>query len=213
MKPAILIIAVMFAAAVGCNPEERIELFNGENLDNWTIFLPDSVDAASIFYVDNGVIHVGGIPNGYIRTKAAYDSYKLHVEWRWLEEPKNSGVLLHTTGEDLIWPNCIEAQLMNGKAGDFVLIGKGAGITVGDSVHLITSEEKRYAVVEKLEESSENPAGEWNTYDITVKPNSIRLEVNGVLQNECTAPTKTSGNICLQSEGGPMEFRNIYLIK
>lgn len=211
MKTTTFILAVAIFSFTACNNEEKIELFNGENLNNWTIVLPDTVDASSVFFVNNGVIHVGGIPNGYIRTNDTYDSYKLHVEWRWLEEPKNSGVLLHATGEDMIWPNCIEAQLMNGNAGDFVLIGKGSGLTARDSVYLVTSEENRYAVIKKLEESSENAPGEWNSYDITVTENSIKLEVNGTLQNECTAPTKTSGSICLQSEGGPMEFRNIYL--
>jgi len=35
--------------------------------------------------------------------------------------------------------------------------------------------------------------------------------VNGVLQNEGTDASVTSGWICLQSEGSPIEFRNIYL--
>ncbi|MHC4062585.1 MAG: family 16 glycoside hydrolase, partial [Planctomycetota bacterium] len=37
------------------------------------------------------------------------------------------------------------------------------------------------------------------------------LHVNGVLQNEGTKATDTSGKICLQSEGSPIEFRNIYI--
>ncbi len=208
-----LILFLTLAAATACTNENRIDLFNGENLDNWEVFLPDTVDVQSVFRAEEGVIHVGGIPNGFIRTRDAYSSYKLHVEWRWLEEPKNSGVLLHTTGENLIWPNCIEAQLQNGNAGDFVLIGKGVGLTVSDSTYYVESEENRYIVVRKFEESSENEPGQWNSYDITVKPNSIELKVNGVLQNVCSNPTKKEGNICLQSEGGPMEFRNIYLVE
>lgn len=212
MKKTILFLATVAVIATACNKEEKILLFNGENLDNWTIFLPDSIEQESVFRVENGNIYVGGIPNGYLRTKEEYTTYKLHVEWRWLEEPKNSGVLLHVTGEDLIWPNCIEAQLMSGKAGDFVLIGKGVELTANDITKKIESEENRYAVLDKFEESSENAQGEWNTYDITVTETSIELVVNGVLQNMGTNPSKSKGNICLQSEGGPMEFRNIFLI-
>ncbi len=198
-------------AIFACSSEEKIELFNGENLNNWTIFLPDSVDKESVFRAEDGKLFVGGIPNGYIRTIEEYDAYELHLEWRWLEEPKNSGVLLHTTGEDMLWPNCIEAQLMAGKAGDFVLIGKGAGITVKDTVYIIESEENRFKVIPKIEESTELSPGEWNSYDITVTPEKIVLKVNGVVQNTGTSPTKSKGSICIQSEGGPMEFRNIYL--
>ena len=34
--------------------------------------------------------------------------------------------------------------------------------------------------------------------------------INGKLQNECTTNT-TDGYIALQSEGGPIEFRNLYI--
>ena len=212
MNRFLILIPALLLTIAACDSQEKVMLFNGENLDNWTIHLPDSVDASEVFKVGNEAIYVGGVPNGYLRTKEEYSSYKLHVEWRWLEEPTNSGVLLHVTGEDLIWPNCIEAQLMAGKAGDFVLIGKGSGITVDDVDYVIESEENRYAVIEKMHESSEKPAGEWNTYEITVRENSIELVVNGILQNSGIKPTKASGNICLQSEGSPMEFRNIYLV-
>jgi hypothetical protein len=208
--PFTVIVLVIISS---CADKEKIQLFNGTNLDNWTFFLPDTIEQASVFRVQDGNIFVGGIPNGYIRTRDQYSNYDLHVEWRWLAEPKNSGVLLHATGEDMIWPNCIEAQLKSGHAGDFVLIGKGVGLTVNGTAYLVESEENRYKVADKFEESSENPPGEWNTYDISVSESGIELVVNGVLQNRCTAPTKTKGHICIQSEGGPMEFRNIYLVE
>ncbi|MCF8226158.1 MAG: DUF1080 domain-containing protein [Bacteroidales bacterium] len=213
MRRIILFAILVAVVASSCSVEEKTLLFNGQNLTNWSIHLPDSIDEGSVFYVDDEKIHVGGIPNGYIKTNEMYDNYKLHVEWRWIDQPKNSGVLLHATGEDMIWPNCIEAQLMAGKAGDFVLIGKGSGITVNGQEYLVESEENRYLVSDKFEESSENQPGEWNSYDITVTDTNIKLKVNDVLQNEGINPTRTRGHICIQSEGGPMEFRNIYLVK
>ena len=156
-------------------------------------------------------MHTPGDPFGYIRTRDSFNSYKLHLEWRWVEEPANSGVLLNVQGPELIFPHCIEAQLMNGGAGDFVLMGKGATITVKDSSYTVLSEENRYLGIQKFEESSEHAAGEWNTYDITVKDGTIELVVNGVLQNVGTGINPAGGNIALQSEGGPIQFRNIYL--
>lgn len=195
-----------------CSTEKNIELFNGENLDNWNIVV-DSEDGepADLFYVKDGVLNTTGIPHGYIRTKESYSNYKLHLEWRWTEDPSNSGVLINVQGKEMIFPKCIECQLWDGKAGDIVLMGKGTSITIKDSTYMVTSEENRYLVIPKFEESSEKTAGEWNVYDITSKDGNIEVIVNGVLQNVGSGMTLTEGNIALQSEGAPMQFRNIFL--
>ena len=210
LKSALLL--VLSLVVFSCSTEKKIELFNGQDLDNWNIIV-DSEDGEpkDLFYVEDGLMNTIGDPFGYIQTKESYNNYKLHLEWRWTEEPSNSGVLLNVQGPELIFPHCVEAQLMHGKAGDFVLMGKGAAITVKDSTYLVTSEERRYLAIPKFEDSSENPTGEWNSYDITSKDGTLELYVNGVLQNKGTGMTLTEGNIALQSEGGPMQFRNIYL--
>ncbi len=207
-----LSLALILLLAVSCTSSNEIELFNGENLDNWSIFVSDDTPADSVFWVEDELINVSGIPHSYMKTAEEYENYKLHVEWRWVAEPTNSGILLHVTGEDMIWPNCIEAQLMAGSAGDVVLIGKGAGITIKDEVRLIESEENRYAVIEKFLDSKENAPGEWNEYDITVHDGSLELKVNGNIQNIGSDLTKAKGHIAIQSEGSPMQFRNIRLV-
>lgn len=197
-----------------CKTDNKLALFNGEDLDNWNIFVssPD-VEAGDLFWVEEGLINTAGKPHGYIRSKESYTNYKLHLEWRWTEEPTNSGVLLHVQGKDMIWPLAIECQLMADHAGDVVLIGKGSGITIKDSTYLVSSEENRYTVIPKAEKVSEKPVGEWNSYDITSKDGMLEVMVNGVLQNTGSAMTLKEGNILLQSEGSPMQFRNIYLEK
>ena len=210
LKSALLLVLTL--VVFSCSTEKKIELFNGQDLDNWKIVVgSEDGEPKDLFYVEDGLMNTIGDPFGYIQTKESYNNYKLHLEWRWTEEPSNSGVLLNVQGPELIFPHCVEAQLMHGKAGDFVLMGKGAAITVKDSTYLVTSEERRYLAIPKFEESSENPAGEWNSYDITSKDGILELYVNGVLQNKGTGTTLTEGNIALQSEGGPMQFRNIYL--
>ena len=210
LKSALLL--VLSLVVLSCSTEKKIELFNGQDLDNWNIIVDnEDGEPKDLFYVEDGLMNTIGDPFGYIRTKESYSNYKLHLEWRWTEEPSNSGVLLNVQGPELIFPHCVEAQLMHAKAGDFVLMGKGAAITVKDSTYLVTSEERRYLAIPKFEESSENPAGEWNSYDITSRDGILELYVNGVLQNKGTGMTLTEGNIALQSEGGPMQFRNIYL--
>ncbi|HPD46806.1 MAG TPA: DUF1080 domain-containing protein [Anaerohalosphaeraceae bacterium] len=197
--------AMMFST--GCAKQTR--LFNGRDFTGWKMHVDDpSVDVNTVWTVKDGVIHCAGKPNGYIRTTSEYSDYKLHVEWRWPEEPTNSGVLLHASGKDQVWPRCIEAQLKHDSAGDFVLI-RHTGITAnGEHTQ---SDEKMFVSLPKKFESTEKEPGQWNSYDIYCKDDTIMLYVNGRLQNSGRKATETSGWICLQSEGSPIEFRNIYL--
>jgi len=204
---AVVLSAVL--AAGGCASQKRVALWNGKDFTGWKLFVPDrSVDVRSVWSVKDGVIHCKGQPNGYMRTQADYSDYKLHLEWRWVEQPTNSGVLLHASGPDKVWPRCIESQLKSGNAGDFVLIG-GTGIGVGG--RFIQDVSEQYVTVPKKQESSERAPGQWNTYEIICRGDTILNYVNGVLQNKGTNATETSGRICLQSEGSPIEFRNIYI--
>jgi len=210
----VVITAILLSTTAGCQQDlsgsqQKIMLWNGKDFTGWKLYIPDeNVNVNDIWSVKNGVVHCKGQPNGYMRTQKKYANYRLHLEWRWPEEPTNSGVLLHASGDDQVWPKCIECQLKSGSAGDFVLMG-GAGITV-DSKDM-QNPERRFVVIPKKQQSSEKPAGQWNTYDIHCDKDTISCYVNGVLQNEGTAATITTGWICLQSEGGPIEFRNIYI--
>jgi hypothetical protein len=205
-----LVISSIFLST--CTKDAKILLFNGKDLSNWDKVVFEEADVDEVFQVGDGIIQVSGVPNGYILTRESYNDYTLHVEWRWAAEPSNSGVLMHVQETNLQeWPLCIEAQLMHSSAGDIVMIGHGAGVTVGDTTFIINPDERRFKVAMKFEESSEKPAGEWNTYDITCNGDNIELIVNGVLQNKATRSTLSYGPIALQSEGSPIEFRNVYL--
>ena len=187
------------------NKSEKVQLFNGKDLSNWSFYLKDqSVDPANVFTVKDGVIHITGDPFGYMRTKEKYSDYKLNVEWRWPSEATNSGVFVHGQEPDAIWLKCIECQLMAGNAGDFVCM---------NGADMKERPDKSKAVVKKMAESSEKPVGEWNTMEVICKANTIEVLVNGVLQNKGTNVNITSGSICLQSEGKAIEFRNVFLTK
>jgi hypothetical protein len=178
-------------------------LFNGKDLKNWEFHLRDaSVDPATVFTVQNGVINIKGDPFGYMRTKGTYSDYVLHVEWRWPVEATNSGVFVHAQTPDTIWLKCIECQLSAGNAGDFVCMN-------GADMNERTNKASR--VVRKMAPSNEKPVGEWNTMEITCKANTIDVYVNGVLQNKATGLNVTKGHICLQSEWKDIQYRNVYL--
>jgi hypothetical protein len=200
-----LVLAAAFLLPL-CAPREK-SLWNGRDFDGWAFVLEsDSASASDVWSAKDGVIRCVGAPNGYMRTREAHSNYRLHVEWRWPETPGNSGVFLHLAGPDKVWPECVECQLFSGDAGNFVLIGPSARLSAGDSAYAVAD---RFQSIPRREASSERPAGEWNAYDIVASGDTIRCSVNGVLQNEGFAAFRTAGFIGLQSEGAPIEFRNL----
>jgi len=194
---------------IGCT--QPVALFNGQNLDGWTMYVKnETVDPAAVWSVRDGVLRCEGQPFGYIRTVESYSNYTLHLEWRWPETPTNSGVLLHVTGDDKIWPQCIEAQLKHLSAGDFVTIQPGSTVTVNGVAY--QPEGSIFKMIPKRLPTSEKFQGQWNRYKIVCRNNTINLYVNGVHQNSAVDVRPSEGAIALQSEGSPIEFRNIYLI-
>ena len=179
-----------------------IALFNGKDLDNWTFCLSDETDPTDVWEVRRSVIRCSGVPNGYMRTRKTYQDFKLIVEWRWPQEPGNSGVLLRIFGEDRVWPITLEAQLQHERAGD--LIG------IHTSIEDAETEEKS-SFLSRQNEDSEKPAGEWNRYAITCRRENIEVYVNGKFQNKTSARMPYEGHIGLQSEGTPIEFRTVTL--
>ncbi|MFC1729147.1 DUF1080 domain-containing protein [candidate division KSB1 bacterium] len=178
---------------------------SGPDLSEWEFFVGnDSVDVNTVWTVQNGVIHCTGITNGYIRSATDYENYELNLEWRWVEEAGNSGVLLHAQLPDRVWPLCVETQLRSGSAGDFVLMG--GAMTVEDEEFMSTG---RFVVIPKMQESTEKAIGEWNSYRAVCVNDEITCYVNDVLQNKGVQSSLVKGKICLQSEGAPIEFRNI----
>jgi hypothetical protein len=208
-----LALAFLFAMAVpvlsaqadeaAISPTSKTDLFDGKSLSGWTFVSKDTnAPAAAIWSVTNGVIRCMGSPNGYARTLQTYRDYQLHAEWRWPEGAGNSGVFLHVNPPDKVWPLCFEAQLQAGNAGEIRCNG-------GSSADGLTAANPKS--FPRQQPGSEKPAGEWNSYDIVCRSNTIAVRVNGVLQNQVTGTSVSSGAIGLQAEGKPVEFRNIIL--
>lgn len=208
MRKIILLLSG-FYAITSCTLKKEF-LFNGKDLTNWTIYLKDkTVQPEDFFYVKDSVIETLGKPAGYLRTNKAYSNYVLHLEWRYPEKPTNSGIFLHATESDAIWIPHYQAQLKYKNAGDFIVHGIGRKATVGDSLCVSTAEVK--PILSKLHPSNEKEAGEWNTYDITCKDNTIEIKVNGLLQNVAHNCSVNKGYIGLQAEGSKIQFKNMWI--
>ena len=201
-----LLMALSAAMFVSCaDAGSETALFNGKNLEGWELYVnpAENVQAADVYSVKDGNIHVAGLPFGYMRTKEKAGDCTLHVEWRWIGEGTNSGIFVHVQDGDKLWPNAIECQLCSGKAGDYVMLG-GSKIEDIECVGEFPVKDRNG--------NYEKAVGEWNEADIVMEGRKITVYINGQLQNECTCDSQ-DGYIALQSEGGPIEFRNVYLKK
>jgi hypothetical protein len=205
---------VVFAA---CSPaddksEGWVKLFNGKDLTGWRAFVDPKkqVEPDQVWSVKGGVLVCQGVPYGYVLTEKDYGDYVLRVQWRWGQKAagknRNSGVFVHVSGPDKIWPKGVEAQLMAGRAGDIWLVD-GFKLQV-DPARQDPKVSRHYF---HLKDGVEKPIGEWNQYEITCDGDKIKLVVNGTLQNEASGAEATRGKILLQSEGAEIHFRNIEL--
>jgi hypothetical protein len=190
---------------------EPYPLFTGTELEGWK-FMHGPVkegepDPDSVWKYEDGVLTCTGAILGYIRTQRTFTNYQFSFEWRWTGEPGNNGVLLHVQGQDKIWPLSVEGQLKSGSAGDVVLMG---GATSMDMNRPMPGKKAKQHLP-AYSGSNEKPAGEWNEFKANVVGDRILILINGMLKNVVTGCSLTSGHIALQSEGAPIEFRNIKL--
>ncbi len=209
---------LILATALTATADEKecvkpVRLFNGKNLDGWQSHLVDSdVKMEDVWSVEDGILVCKGEPFGFLHTNEKYTNYRLVVEWRWPEEPGNSGVLMRVTGDPPSFlAKCVEAQLKHGDAGDiwafYGFDAAGAKDRFVDVEHEVLG---RLKGVKKIKDA-EKLAGEWNRYVITLKGDKLSLVINGEKVNQARGLTVEPGTVGFQSEGGVIHFRKIDL--
>jgi hypothetical protein len=219
-----------YACAAG-NPEipatgTAMPLFNGKDLSGFDTFLRDkglNKDPDHMFRIENGMLHISGAELGYVITKKEYGNYYLRCEFKWGEETwpprlgkaRDSGILFHVTGKDVVWPRSIEFQMIEGGTGDIIMTS-GVALTVKD----VTKSNGRFdrfgkgpwtdvAGYRDPSRELENPHGQWNTLELLADGDRIKYWVNGRLANEGSHAEVTRGRVLFQSEGAEVFFRNI----
>lgn len=182
-------------------------LLGARMLAEWEFVTPEktaALDGVCVAQPD-GSLTLAGKPTGFIATKASYENYRLHVEWRWTEKPGNGGVLLHIASgpKDRAWPLSFQVQTKHKSVGDLLPM---AGATFAEP---ITSAAGAAAARGHAAADSEKPAGEWNSADIVCRDGEISVTINGVAQNHVTGTSLRAGRIGLQFEGAPFAVRAV----
>ncbi len=171
------------------------------------------------------LLHCTGQPVGVLRTRQTFTNFELSIQWRHLRAAGNSGVFVWVPEASLrdlkpgALPHGIEVQVLDhgyteqyekqtGKKADWFT-------TNGDVFAVGSSKMKPFAPLSPDGSRSfprkqrSKGVGQWNHYYIRCINGEVRLWVNGEEVsggNGCTPPT---GYLCLESEGSPIDFKNI----
>jgi hypothetical protein len=187
------------------SPKKPIELFNGQDLAAWELVATPTADLATVcHYNADGSLAVAGKPVSFLATKASYENYRLHAEWRWpvgAAKNSNGGVLLHIASgptNGTAWPVCFQMQLK--------LLPMNAAKF---AEKLTTAPGAATPILDRKGADSEKPLGEWNTCDIVCRGDAIEVTINGIPQNKITLCTPAAGKVGFQLEGTPFELRNV----
>ncbi len=173
----------------------------------------------------DGFAHCTGQPVGVIRSKSQVKNFELVVEWRHLKSAGNSGVFVWVPEESLKGlapgrlPHGIEVQVLDhgfkeqyearsGKKGDwFSTNGDVFPVGVSKMTPFPPTSPNGQRSFPRKELAKGSP--EWNHYYIRAINGEVRLWVNGEEVSGGTGCEPATGYLCLESEGSPVEFRNI----
>ncbi len=173
----------------------------------------------------NGLAHCTGQPVGVIRSQKPYGNFELVAQWRHLKSAGNSGIFLWAPEGPLSkikpgqLPEGIEVQVLdhgyatewekkNGKKPDWFTTN-GDVFPVGSSKMTpfppVAPDGKRSFPTKELSKG----INEWNHYYIRAINGEVRLWVNGEEVSGGTGCEPRTGYLCLESEGSPVEFRDL----
>ncbi len=188
-------------------------LMKKNSLKGWTYDVLDGTDPAEIYSIKDGVLLVRGKgkSNAVIRTEKEFSNYELKWEWRWPNEPGNSGCLIYCSSprERNVWPKSLEVQMASENAGDFIHIGETIEVTEAQILKDLPPESWKHRLRVNLTDGSEKEPGEWNKGHLIVKDGSVMVYINGELVNKGWDASATKGAICFQAERADIDYRNI----
>ncbi|ADG65871.1 protein of unknown function DUF1080 [Planctopirus limnophila DSM 3776] len=175
---------------------------------------------------DGSLVKCTGKPVGVIRSIKPYTNFELVAEWQHLRAGGNSGIFVWASEQALnsikpgqLPPGGIEVQVLDhgyteqyekstGKKADWFT-------SHGDVFPVGSSKMKPFPPTAPNGQRSfprknlSKGINEWNHYYVRAINGEIRLWVNGEEVSGGEKCEPATGFLCLESEGAPVEFRNI----
>ncbi|MGI5347995.1 ThuA domain-containing protein [Streptomyces sp. CA-250714] len=188
------------AAQADCRPENGYTpLYDGHGLDGWKQAGPGSFEESA----DGTLTTRGGMGMLWYAARE-FGSYSLKLDWKMASAggDDNSGAFVGFPASDDPWSAVEKGYEIQIDASD--VDEKTTGSVYGfQSADLAARD------------AALNPPGEWNTYEIRVEGERLRVFLNGVLINDYTnadpARSLADGYVGLQNHGEEDEvaFRNV----
>ncbi len=162
-----------------------VVLFDGTSLNSWT-----SIGNANWRLYDGAV--QAEIGSGFLVSKQSYKDFQIKAEF-WADEEANSGIFLRLSDpKNVTSDNAYEVNIFDKRPDP--TYGTGAIVDVA-----------------KAPNPMPLAAGKWNTYEITAKGSQLTVTLNGVVTADVSNSKFTSGPIALQSAGGVIKFRRVWI--
>jgi hypothetical protein len=227
---ALAALALAFVMRAETSPAEDgfVPLFNGKDLSGWVDVncwkgVEGKIDT---WGVTNGVITCTGKPTGFMRTEKQYENFVLELEWRHLKEGGNAGIFVWGAPTNAAPGNpfarAVEVQILDhGYKTKYEAGGsrKADWFTTHGDVFAIhgmkmkpfppTAPNPASSMRSFPSEERSKGVGEWNHYRITGLHGVVLLAVNGKEVSGGYDCNYRKGYLALESEGSPLEFRNI----
>lgn len=156
MKNILVFVFAFFAVSTFAQEKE---LFNGKNLDGWTIYGTEK------WYVEDGLLVCESGPDeqyGYLATNEHYKNFELTVDFRQLADG-NSGVFIRST---------VEGTTVSGWQVEVAPPGYSTG-------GVYESYGRNWLIKPAPEKDKALKMGEWNTMKIRVNGDEITSWLNG----------------------------------
>ncbi len=186
-----------------------VPLFNGKDLTGWK----NVNGAPSTWTVKDGMIHCSGHPTGVLCTDRQFENFILEVDWMHHDAGGNAGIFIWSdpiTARGQPFTRSIEVQVMLGhETPNYTSQGDVFSI---HGAHMKPDRPHPGGWERCLpSESRTKGAGEWNHYRIVAKNGTLKLEVNGKEVSGGYDINPRKGYICLESEGSPIDFKNLVI--
>lgn len=173
---------------------------------------------------NDGITHCTGKPVGVLRTIKEYTNFELVAQWKHLQYAGNSGIFVWAEPDSIKelprgkFPKCLELQILDhGYKEQYEKSGKRADwfTTNGDLIPV--NGFKMNPFEPKSPDGSRSfprknlsrGFNQWNHYYVRAINGELRLWVNGEEVSGATACNPSSGYVCLESEGAPIDFKEI----
>jgi hypothetical protein len=159
-------------------------LLDGTNLNQWT-----SIGNANWRLYEGAV--QAEIGSGFLVSKQSYKDFQIKVEF-WSDEDANSGIFMRLSDPKVITAdNSYEVNIFDKRPDPSY--GTGAIVNVSK--------------IDPMPKA----ANKWNTYEITAKGDQLTVTLNGVVTADVKNNKFASGPIALQSAGGVIKFRRVWI--